>query len=149
MDNILLWIIAFITTFDKRDRYVYFYIETAQTITPSSDPAWMRLFIDTDRNHNTGWEGYDFVVNRVTPPNEKAVIEKNTGGWNWTKVGDADYKVSGNKLEMRIPRNLLQSDGINMEFKWSDNMQEDGNIMDFYLNGDVAPGGRFNYVYQE
>lgn len=26
-------------------------------------------------------------------------------------------------------------------------MQEDGNIMDFYVNGDVAPGGRFNYHY--
>jgi len=26
-------------------------------------------------------------------------------------------------------------------------MQEDGNIMDFYVNGDVAPGGRFNYIY--
>jgi len=26
-------------------------------------------------------------------------------------------------------------------------MQENGNIMDFYVNGDTAPGGRFNYVY--
>ena len=27
-------------------------------------------------------------------------------------------------------------------------MQEEGNLMDFYVNGDVAPGGRFNYVYR-
>jgi len=26
-------------------------------------------------------------------------------------------------------------------------MQEEGNIMDFYVNGDVAPSGRFNYHY--
>ena len=26
-------------------------------------------------------------------------------------------------------------------------MQDNGNIMDFYVNGDTAPGGRFNYVY--
>jgi hypothetical protein len=26
-------------------------------------------------------------------------------------------------------------------------MQEIGNIMDFYVNGDTAPGGRFNYSY--
>jgi len=26
-------------------------------------------------------------------------------------------------------------------------MQEDGNIMDFYVNGDVAPSGRFNFHY--
>jgi hypothetical protein len=38
---------------------------------------------------------------------------------------------------------------VNIEFKWNDNMQDDGNIMDFYVNGDTAPGGRFNYVYSE
>lgn len=28
-------------------------------------------------------------------------------------------------------------------------MQEEGNIMDFYVNGDAAPGSRFNFVYDE
>jgi hypothetical protein len=36
---------------------------------------------------------------------------------------------------------------VDMEFKWNDNMQENGNIMDFYVNGDTAPGGRLNYIY--
>ena len=134
----------------RDDDYIYFCVETAQKITPSTDPAWMRLLIDTDRNRDTGWEGYDFVVNRVSPDSDKAVVEKNTGGWNWEKVGEAVFRVSDNKLGMSIARSLLQLSGnINMEFKWSDNMQEEGNIMDFYLNGDVAPGGRFNFVYQE
>jgi hypothetical protein len=58
--------------------------------------------------------------------------------------------VSANRLEMRIARSVLNLSGqIGMEFKWSDNMQEDGDIMDFYLHGDVAPAGRFNYVYRE
>jgi hypothetical protein len=26
-------------------------------------------------------------------------------------------------------------------------MQKEGDIMDFYVSGDTAPGGRFNYVY--
>ena len=53
-------------------------------------------------------------------------------------------------MEIRIPRSLLKLDGaLNFEFKWSDNMQEEGNIMDFYVNGDAAPGGRFNFVYDE
>lgn len=43
----------------------------------------------------------------------------------------------------------LQNKEVNIEFKWSDNMQEDGNIMDFWLSGDAAPCGRFNYVYME
>jgi hypothetical protein len=51
---------------------------------------------------------------------------------------------------MRIARSVLNLSGqIGMEFKWSDNMQQDGDIMDFYLHGDVAPAGRYNYVYQE
>jgi len=29
----------------------------------------------------------------------------------------------------------------------SDNMQVDGDILDFYKNGDVAPGGRFMFVF--
>jgi len=37
---------------------------------------------------------------------------------------------------------------IDIEFKWNDNMQENGNIMDFYVNGDTAPGGRFNFIYK-
>lgn len=50
--------------------------------------------------------------------------------------------------KMAIPKSVLGlSSSVNLEFKWSDNMQDEGNIMDFYVNGDVAPGGRFNFVY--
>ena len=36
---------------------------------------------------------------------------------------------------------------VRFNFKLSDNMQTDGDVMDFYQNGDVAPGGRFTFVY--
>jgi hypothetical protein len=133
----------------RSDEDVYFYIETADIISDPSDEAWMRLLIDTDRNKGTGWEGYDYLVNRSSP-GETATLEKNTNGWNWTKVGMVDYAVSGNRMEIRIPKSLLQiKDKVNIEFKWSDNMQDEGDIMDFYVNGDVAPGGRFNYLFSE
>ena len=41
----------------------------------------------------------------------------------------------------------LNGDTFTINFKWSDNMQTDGDIMDFYNNGDVAPLGRFKYQY--
>ena len=47
-----------------------------------------------------------------------------------------------------MPRTLLGIDGDKsfvLNFKWSDNMQVDGDILDFYVNGDVAPEGRFKY----
>lgn len=131
---------------------VYFYVETAAQLTPHTDRNWMMLFIDIDRDKSTGWNGYDYIVNYANPDKGKAFVAKNVGGWwEWEQVAEIKYAVNGNKLELEIPKSIFGNDGksLDMEFKWSDNMQEVGNIMDFYVNGDVAPGGRFNFVYQE
>ncbi len=130
--------------------YLYFYVETADDLTDKADPKWMRLFIDIDRNKSTGWEGYDFVVNRLNP-DDSAYVEKSVSSWNWNAAGKAAYVVNGKTLVIKVKRsvfNLTAEKGIDFEFKWSDNMQDEGNIMDFYENGDVAPGERFNYVYK-
>lgn len=134
------------------DNFVYFYVETAAPLTPSSDPAWMQLFIDADRSKKTGWAGYDFVINRVSPSSKHAVVERCAsadGIWLWEQAGKASYKVKGNVLEIAVPKALLgfDADKIDFEFKWNDNMQHPGMVMDFYVSGDTAPGGRFNYVY--
>jgi len=131
--------------------YIYFYVETADDLTDKSDSKWMRLFIDVDRDKTTGWEGYDYVLNR-TSPTDSVTVEKSTNSWEWTKTGAAEYVIDGKTLVIKIKRSSLGLTGsspLNFEFKWSDNMQEDGNIMDFYVNGDVAPGERFNYIYNE
>lgn len=129
---------------------LYFYVETAASLSPPTDPNWMQLFIDIDRDKSTGWEGYDFVINR-TSPGDSLLIKTSTGGWNWEKAGTAAYAVQDNKLELSVNRSIIglaQPADFAIEFKWSDNMQEAGNVMDFYVNGDAAPGGRFNYVYR-
>jgi len=134
----------------RDSKYVWFYVETAEALTSKKDPHWMQLFIDVDRDKATGWNGYDFVVNRVSPKCCKAVVEKNVQNiWMWEDAAKCKYFTKGNQLVIRIPREVLGiADGpVDIEFKWNDNMQEEGNIMDFYVNGDTAPGGRFNYVY--
>ncbi len=133
-----------------RDRgYVYFYVQTAAALTPATDRNWMRLFIDTDRNKSTGWQGYDLLVNRVAAA-DSAVIEKSKSGWDWQKIGHAAFAVCDRSLELRINRSLFNSANgeLNFEFKWHDNMQTQGEVMDFYLSGDAAPAGRFNFLYQ-
>lgn len=130
---------------------LYFYVETAQPLSSSSDRNWMMLFLDTDRNKATGWNGYDYVVNRISPTAEKVMIEKNVGNrWEWETIEKSRFVVKNNKLEIEILKQTLNlMDGyVDIEFKWNDNMQENGNIMDFYVNGDTAPGGRFNFVYK-
>ena len=131
---------------------IYFYAETAEKLTPITDRNWMMLFIDIDRNKSTGWNGYDFIVNRLSPKGNKVIVERNVAGrWEWEPVAETNYAVRNNKLELEISRDILNLIGkdISIEFKWNDNMQENGNIMDFYVNGDTAPGGRFNFVYSE
>ncbi len=131
---------------------MYFYVQTAEDLTPHTDENWMRLFINTDRKYKTGWEGYDFVLNRVNPTENKAVLEKWTGktvdAWKFEQVAEVDYTYSGNEMMIVIPKSLLKiGEKIDIEFKWNDNMQNQGDIMDFYTNGDTAPVGRYAYRY--
>lgn len=129
---------------------LYFYVKTADPITPYTDPAWMRLFIDVvgvedDKN----WETFEYMLNRTTPTADKATLEKSTGGWNWEKVTEVSYKVEGDTMVVTVPRAALGigEGDFTVNFKWSDNMQTDGDIMDFYTNGDVAPGARYKYSF--
>jgi len=133
------------------DDNVYFMVKTAENLTPSTDNAWMRLFIDTDTSGiSDNWESFEYVINRSTPNGNTITVERSTGGWNFENAGTGTYTVNGNVLQFAVPRATLgldKSEEVKFNFKWSDNMQTDGDIMDFYQNGDVAPGGRFTFVF--
>ena len=134
---------------DKKN--IYFYVACAEPITPSTDRSWMRLYLNVDRKRESGWEGYDFVINRIAPSAEEVVVERATSGVTWQRTGKASYSVSENCMEVAIPMELLGlTSGVEfaLEFKWADNMQNDNDVYEFYLNGDSAPQGRFNYVYK-
>ena len=127
----------------------YFYAETAADITPSTDKNWMRLIIDAGpAGENTkDWEGFEFIVGRETGADGKLALEKSTGGWNWEKVADVRYTVSGNVMQIEIPRAALGLDGkqFSLGFKWADANLDDGDVMSLYTDGDSAPGGRFAF----
>ncbi|MCM1519912.1 MAG: hypothetical protein NC098_03925 [Lachnoclostridium sp.] len=131
------------------DDNLYFLVTTADDLTAPSDDAWMMLFIDIDRDKSTGWNGYDYVVNRLSPSSSEVIIEKADGNsWSWNQAGTGAYIADGNRLEMSLPRAIIgEGKPLDFEFKIVDNMQHPGDVMDFYISGDAAPGGRFNYVY--
>ncbi len=135
----------------RDERNIYFYVRTHDALTPRSGSNWMWLLIDADQNPATGWEGYDFIVNRTVGAQGESWLEKNTGGWNWKKVSRVQVRVTGNELQLALPRVALDlaRHGLKtaFDFKWADNLQRPGEVMDFYLSGDVAPEGRFNYRY--
>lgn len=134
---------------DEDTDNLYFMVQTKDNLSPKTDKAWMRLLIKVTGDTSPNWEGYQYVINRVSP-DATATIERSTGGWNWTKCGSLDYSVNNNVLQIKVPKsvlNLTDTQKVTLDFKWSDNMQNDGNIMDFYQYGDTAPLGRFNYEY--
>ena len=63
-------------------------------LSPRTDPRWMWLLLDIDRDRKTGWEGYDFVVNRSVEPDGSTWLEAHEGG-KWTKVTRLESRVSG------------------------------------------------------
>lgn len=130
---------------------VYFHVSTAEPITPPEGRHWMVLLIDVDSDKKTGWEGYDVAVNRIAPDGEDAFFEVNSGEWKWQIAGTVPFRVNGSQMELAIPRAFLGDDAepLDFEFKWSDNIRQEGDVMEFYRAGDAAPSGRFNYVFSE
>ncbi|MBN2129359.1 MAG: hypothetical protein JW741_07670 [Sedimentisphaerales bacterium] len=141
----------FVTAKVARDaENVYFYIETADPITEPAGPGWMTLLIDIDRDKSTGWQGYDYAVSRRMSTGHEMMLERSQGEWSWSEVGKVGFRIEGNRMELRVPRTLLDvasNSPLDFEFKWTDNVLASGDVLDLYLYGDVAPGGRFNYRY--
>lgn len=131
---------------------VYFYARTRDALTPSSDPAWMMLLIDADQNPDTGWHGYDFLLNGTTPgADTTTVLVHDGGGWSWRPVGQATYFASGNQLEIGFPRDFIgqgQQSSVTFDFHWADNVPLGAEIDQFFVHGDNAPNRRFNYRYE-
>ena len=129
---------------------VYFYVETNGTLTPHTGNNWMLLFIDADQDHETGWYGYDYLVNN------KVVDEKTTTLMRyasaspenpWDEEARLGYAYTGKALEVAVPRRLvgLEGEAFSFDFHWCDNPADLENPISLCINGDSAPNRRFNY----
>ena len=102
-------------------RPVYFYAETIAPLTPHTGNNWMLLLIDADQNHDTGWYGYDYLVN-------KKVVDGNTTTLMrydprpptipGSKQAQVPYRYAGKSLELAMPRQLLGLTGRRHEFRF-------------------------------
>jgi hypothetical protein len=130
------------------DTNVYFYVRTREPLSPSTDPNWMLLFLDCDRNSTNGWLGYDYLVDHNPMKPQKLVLEKHeAAGYHWDQPREITSRVAKNEMELAIPRAALGISTLpaTIDFKWADNIQQTGEASDFTLNGDAAPNDRFNY----
>jgi hypothetical protein len=125
-----------------------FFAETASALTPWSDPQWMLLLLNTDRNQQTGWEGYDFAVNLEVLSETQTTLSAWSNG-QWAPVDTIDFRADGNMLELAIPRTSLGLTGatVDLDFHWADNVGPLTDVSAFFVNGDSAPNRRFDYRY--
>ncbi len=140
----------------RDNEYVYFHVECAEDITPYTDNLWMTLYLDTDQEKQ-GWETFEYVINKSAASADTVVLEKFIGeGYNSEKVADCAYKVDGRYMTVKVAKSDLGLAGndYTINFSWTDNVHDEGDdtkfsgdIMDFYISGDVAPGARFKYSY--
>lgn len=131
---------------------VYFYAETDKPLTSPAGKNWMLLFIDADKNSETGWFGYDYIINKqITGKGSKTLmryIGKNKNG-HWVKVADLKYRYRGKQLELEVPRYLLKlnAPSFSFDFHWCDNPVNLDDVITICVSGDSAPNRRFNYRY--
>jgi len=125
---------------------ICFYAETSAPITPHTDHNWMLLLIDADNDSGTGWFGYDYLINKQVKSDNRTTLMKYEHE-KWMEVSELNYHYAGNKLEIEIPRRLLNigQDQFVIDFKWSDNPKELDDPISLCLEGDTAPNRRFNY----
>lgn len=135
--------------------YVYFYVETAGNISMyDNDSSWMQLFVNTDRDAENGWYGYDYIINYNAKSQNTTTVAKCTavdGSFKFTEIGEVRYQVKGHEMMIAVPQSMLGITGykeIYLEFKWADADVQIDEMEDFYCYGDAAPAGRMNFIYQ-
>jgi hypothetical protein len=132
---------------------LYFLVRAENAITPhdSGQSNWMNLLIGTNQPSRQGWEGYRYVVNRNPSGDSTTSIERLDSAGNGTLVGRADYSVMGNKFQLRVPRAALEltpgDSSIQYYFKVADGVQNEREIMDYYVTGKSVPLGRLSFSY--
>lgn len=128
-------------------RNIVFYVQTADPLTPRTDPNWMQLLLDTDQNPRTGWHGYDYVVSSRVASHALTTLKRLSDGKTWLVA----YKISGREMTVTVPRAMLglsRTSRTAFDFHWADNVPVgSGDIADWWYNGSSAPAGRFNYRY--
>ncbi len=129
---------------------VCFYVETNEALTPHTGKNWMLLLIDADHNPNTGWYGYDYLINQRVVDETTTTLQRydpNAPGGPWVEVARLDYRYSGKAMELAVPRKLLglTGDAFTFDFHWCDNPADLKDPISLCTAGDSAPNRRFNY----
>ncbi len=127
---------------------LYFYVKTVRNLTSHDDSNWMLLLIDADRNKETGWEGYDYIINKGVISSTQTTLKKWTGA-SWENQNTVSFAYSDSEMEIGISRTEINitEETPHFYFKWADNPQILDDISAFFTDGEAAPDRRFIYSF--
>lgn len=126
---------------------IYFFIKTDEdmVLKRHEKSNLVNLFLGFDIKDKNSFYSYKYVVNRY-PGDSTTSIEKYENGF--VKVGDAEYRVDGNIMQIKMPKALFGiKDEFDMHFKVADSVENEGDILDYYVSGDSVPMGRLSFLY--
>ncbi len=127
---------------------LFFYLRTREARQPPDRLDGTLLLIDLDSRADTGWLGYDLIVNHQPGDDGSLLLQWNQDGQNaWGQATPVAWRSAGKELELAIPRSDLKLDRMpfQIDFKWVDHLPQIDSWADFTLHGDVAPNDRFNF----
>ncbi len=129
------------------EKYLYFLAKCVYDIETDDKENFMNLFINADGDITTGWESYDYVLNR-SRTDKTVSVERFKDGFKSEKIGEAEYYIDGQYMAIKLDKSVIGASEVqNFTFKWADNSTTSGNVMEFMDLGDAAPNDRFAYLY--
>ncbi len=131
--------------------YLCFRVETAADVTAPQGENWMNILINVKSNTASGFNGYNFVLNKNPDlAGGTSEISRFTGsGYQTVSAGTAELAVSGRYLTVRVRLSALglSDNDRHIEFKVTDNITVQDDMSDYYVSGDSAPIGRTAFAY--
>jgi hypothetical protein len=135
----------------RDSQYLYFRITASGEITGynAGDAKWMNIWIRTQNQGTKNGIGFDYVINKKILSDGISEVSKATGANTYSKSGEAAFAVDKNVMQVKVPLAALGLDARNydIEFKVSDNIKNDADILDFYCGGNSAPIGSLCYKF--
>lgn len=128
----------------------YFFIRCGENIVrKQGENNWMNLFLGIGDPTLKGWSGYDYVIGR-NYQNDKVSIGKLNADYSDKKTGKAEFSLSGNVMQFKVPRKLIHAGNgcSQIYFKIADGVENSSDIMNYYKTGSVMPLGRLSYLYK-
>ncbi|MBO4423579.1 MAG: hypothetical protein J5879_09075 [Clostridia bacterium] len=143
-------------------KYMYFYVDVPETVDENAnvisaykaDTSWMQLFINTDMSDETGFYGFDYIINNTVKDENTSTVAKCTKDgkeFSFEDSAEISYRVEGNKMMIRV---ALEDLGISdhthiaFAFKWVDSDMKITTMEQMYSEGDCAPLGRLCYTFR-